>query len=318
MPSTPASISAISAIKSPGLASRGWVALATGLLLVEALLVFAWTHPVQEGRPAQAWAALQALWMMEVGGVTLGTVVMVGFAAQIVDGAMGMAYGLLSTSFLLSIGVPPAVASASVHIAEMGTTGASGLAHWRAGNVNGRLWRRLVLPGAVGALLGAALLSQIDGKALRPFIDGYLLLAALWLLAQALLKHKVPASDASPSHKATGLAASAGGFLDAVGGGGWGPVVTGSLLSRSADARRIIGTVCAAEFVIATVTGVALAFAVGLMHWQIIAALLLGGVIAAPLAARMCGLLPQRALRIAVGLLLLGLSLRSLWKSFAA
>lgn len=307
---------------SPGIknsssaATRGLVALAIALLLVEALLVFGWTHPPQSGRPGELWQSLLALWQMEVGGVKLGTVVMVGFAAQIVDGAMGMAYGLLSTSFLLSVGVPPAVASASVHIAEMGTTGTSGLAHWRAGNVDGRLWRRLVLPGAVGALLGAALLSQIDGKALRPWIDGYLLLAALCLLAQALLRHRVPAADSGPSHRSTGVAASAGGFLDAVGGGGWGPVVTGSLLSRSADARRIIGTVCAAEFVIATVTGVSLALAVGLMHWQIIAALLLGGVIAAPLAARLCGLLPQRALRIAVGLLLLGLSLRSLWNYF--
>lgn len=297
---------------------RPWVVLATAVFLVEVLLVLAWTHPLDEGKPGQLWASLQALWRMEVGGVQLGTVVMVGFAAQLVDGAMGMAYGLLSTSFLLSIGVPPAVASASVHIAEMGTTGTSGLAHWRAGNVDARLWRRLVLPGVIGALLGVALLSQIDGKALRPLIDVYLLLAALWLLAQALLRHRAPGSDASPSRRSTGVAAGAGGFLDAVGGGGWGPVVTGSLLSRSANARRIIGTVCAAEFVIATVTGVSLALAVGLMHWQIIAALLLGGVIAAPLAARLCGLLPQRALRIAVGLLLLGLSLRSLWHFLAA
>jgi uncharacterized membrane protein YfcA len=299
-------------------ATRVLVVLATGLLLAEALLVLGWSHPVQAGRPGQLWDSLQALWLMEVGGVRLGTVVMVGFAAQLVDGAMGMAYGLLSTSFLLSIGVAPAVASASVHLAEMGTTGASGLAHWRAGNVQRRLWWRLVLPGAAGALLGSALLAQIDGKALRPLIDGYLLLAALWLLTQALFRHRIPAAGASPSKRATGMAATAGGFLDAVGGGGWGPVVTGSLLARSADARRIIGTVCAAEFVIATVTGLSLAFAVGLMHWQIIASLLLGGVIAAPLGARLCGLVPQRALRVCVGLLLLGLAVPSLWGTLFA
>lgn len=286
-------------------------ALALGLLLLEGAALLAWQQPVGAALLHPLGDTLLGWWRYEVAGVQLGTVLLVGFAAQLVDGALGMAYGLCSTSFLLGLGLPPALASASVHVAEMGTTGASGLAHWRAGNVDMRLWRRLVLPGAVGALLGVGLLTQIDGKALKPWIDAYLLLTALWLLLGALRRRR-PASVPAGERR-VGLLATAGGLLDALGGGGWGPIVTGNLLRRADQARVVIGTVCAAEFMIAAITGIALALSVGLLHWQIIAALLLGGVLAAPLAARLCGLLPQRLLLLAVGLLLAGLSLRSLW-----
>jgi uncharacterized protein len=255
---------------------------------------------------------LPTAWLFaEVAGAPLWAVLLVGFAAQLVDGALGMAFGLVSTTFLLGLGVPPALASASVHVAEIGTTGASALAHWRAGNVDRRLWWRLVLPGAAGALAGVALLATLDGAALKPFVAAYLVLAALWLLWRAAWRWQHHRQQRSP-HRSAPVAAVAGGFLDAVGGGGWGPVVTGTLMQHSHDPRRVIGTVNAAEFVLAVLTGTTLALAVGLTHWSLIAALAAGGLVAAPLGPLLAARLPQRLLLAAVGVLLLVVSLLTL------
>jgi uncharacterized protein len=289
-------------------------AVAGTLLLAELLLVWA-LRPTASTPPwAQAWTALMSLLQTEVGGVALGWVLLAGFVAQLVDGALGMAFGLLSTATLLASGLPPAVASASVHVAEIGTTGASTLAHWRAGNINFRLWRRLVLPGALGGLLGVLLLTQLSAAWLRPLVNGYLLLCAASLLWRAWRWTHSAAGGDLHGRSTRPLAVGAG-FLDAVGGGGWGPVMTGSLLSGSAGAgspRHVIGSVNAAEFVLALVTGIALAVAVGLTHWPVIAALVAGGLLAAPLGPWLCKRAPPRVLLAVVGLVLAAVAVTAL------
>ncbi|MBP0580861.1 sulfite exporter TauE/SafE family protein [Labrys sp. LIt4] len=239
------------------------------------------------------------------------TAAAVGLLAQIVDGALGMAYGVTSTTFLLSAGVPPAAASASVHIAEIFTTGFSGLAHWRLGNVDGRLFARLLIPGVVGAVLGAYLVTTIDGELLAPWISAYLLLLGLYIVSKAFRTIHVrtdPPTFVAPL-------AVAGGFVDAIGGGGWGPVVTTSLLGTGQDPRTTIGSVNAAEFFLAIASGFSFALLGGFTHWTTIAGLVFGGLFAAPLAALLVRQLPTRALLVIVGVLITSLSAWNLWKA---
>ncbi|PRH84948.1 hypothetical protein C5L14_23615 [Labrys okinawensis] len=239
------------------------------------------------------------------------TAAAVGLLAQIVDGALGMAYGVTSTTFLLSAGVPPAAASASVHIAEIFTTGFSGLAHWRLGNVDGRLFARLLIPGVVGAVLGAYLVTTIDGELLAPWISAYLLLLGLYIVSKAFRTIHVrtdPPTFVAPL-------AVAGGFVDAIGGGGWGPVVTTSLLGTGQDPRTTIGSVNAAEFFLAIASGFSFALLGGFTHWTTIAGLVFGGLFAAPLAALLGRQLPTRALLVIVGVLITSLSAWNLWKA---
>ncbi|MFC3692331.1 sulfite exporter TauE/SafE family protein [Chenggangzhangella methanolivorans] len=241
------------------------------------------------------------------------TAVAVGLFAQMVDGALGMAYGVTSTTFLLSTGVPPAAASASVHIAEIFTTGFSGLSHWKLGNVDGRLFRRLLIPGIVGAVTGAFVVTSIDGDILKPFIAGYLLLIGVYIIIKAFRTIRIrtePPTFIAP----LGLA---GGFVDAVGGGGWGPVVTTSLVGGGQDPRTTIGSVNAAEFFLAITSGFSFALLGGFTHWTTIAGLVFGGIFAAPLAALLVKKLPTRVLMITVGVLITSLSLFNLYKALA-
>jgi hypothetical protein len=234
--------------------------------------------------------------------------VAVGFAAQLVDGAIGMAYGLTSTTILLSVGYPPAVASASVHAAEVFTTGASGISHWRFGNIQWSLMRRLALPGMIGGALGAYLLTSVEGDAIRPFISVYLLAMGAYILWRAL--RKVAIDDEPPKWIAP--LGFGGGFLDAVGGGGWGPMVTSTLIGRGTTPRFAIGSVNAAEFFVTATISVAFLATIGLELWPIIAGLILGGALAAPLAAYVTQKLPDQPLMILVGSVIILLSLRGL------
>ncbi len=236
----------------------------------------------------------------------------VGLLAQMVDGALGMAYGVTSTTFLLSTGVPPAAASASVHIAEIFTTGFSGLSHWKLGNVNPRLFKRLLIPGVIGAVTGAYFVTSLDGDVLRPWISAYLLLIGLYIISKAFRAIRIRTEP--PTYVAPlGLV---GGFVDAVGGGGWGPVVTTSLLGSGQDPRTTIGSVNAAEFFLALASGFSFALLGGFTHWTTIAGLILGGLFAAPFAALLVRALPTRTLLIIVGLLISGLSLYNLSRVF--
>lgn len=234
--------------------------------------------------------------------------IIVGFIAQLIDGALGMAYGVSSTSFLLSIGVPPAAASASVHTAEVFTTFVSGVSHLKFGNVDKQLFRKLLIPGIIGGVIGAYVLTAVPGNRIKPFVGIYLLIMGLMILRKAfkVIKEKRVETKLLPL-------ATAGGFFDAIGGGGWGPIVTSTLMARGHSPRFSIGSVNLAEFFVTIAEAATFFTILGLVHWQVIVGLLIGGVIAAPMAAYVCKRLPSRALMIIVGILITVLSIRTIY-----
>lgn len=239
--------------------------------------------------------------------------ILVGFIAQSIDGALGMAYGVSSNTFLLSIGIPPAAASASVHMAEVVTTGISGFSHWQLGNVDRSLIKRLLIPGVIGGVLGAYVLTTIPGEKIKPFISAYLLVMGVVILYKTLFK-KPQTRPVTSKLAPLGLI---GGFLDAIGGGGWGPVVTSTLVMRGKHPRYAIGTVNMTEFFVTLAQSVTFFLTIGLTHWQVTLGLLIGGAIAAPLAAVLTRKLPVRALTASVGVIITILSLRTIYLSIA-
>lgn len=239
--------------------------------------------------------------------------VAVGFAAQMVDGAIGMAYGLSATSVLLSFGIPPATASASVHAAEVFTTGISGASHWRFGNVQWKTVWKLAIPGMAGGALGAYVLTSVPPETIKPVVTVYLLLMGCWIILKAL---RANLSTGSPPKWLAPLGFG-GGFLDAAGGGGWGPVVTSTLLGHGATPRYTIGSVNAAEFFVTLAISVTFLGTIGLDLWPIIAGLILGGAMAAPLAAYVTKTIPDRPLMMMVGVIILILSIRGLVQALA-
>lgn len=235
--------------------------------------------------------------------------ILVGFIAQMVDGAIGMAYGVMSTSVMLSFGVPPATASACVHAAETFTTGASGMAHWKLGNVDRRLIWRLAVPGAIGGAIGAYVLTNIDGDAIKPYISGYLLLIGIFIIYKAV--HRKHSFVDEPPNNVTPLGL-AGGFVDAIGGGGWGPIVTSTLLGQGNHPRYTIGSVNMAEFFVTLTISATFILTIGLELWPTILGLVIGGIIAAPFAALAAKHFPPKILMIVVGIVIMLLSLRTI------
>lgn len=231
----------------------------------------------------------------------------VGFIAQMIDGALGMAYGVSSTTFLLSIGIPPAAASASVHTAEIFTSGISGLSHLKLGNVDKELFKKLLIPGVIGGVLGAYVLTAIPGKTIKPFVTLYLLVMGLIVLRKAF--KKTGETEVKTKLVPLGLV---GGFFDAIGGGGWGPIVTSTLVARGNHPRFAIGSVNLAEFFVTVAEVAAFITTIGLTHWQIILGLVIGGALAAPLAAYACNKMPPRVLMFIVGMLITILSVRTI------
>ena len=238
--------------------------------------------------------------------------VAVGVIAQTIDGALGMAYGITSTTFLLATGVSPAVATASVHIAEVFTTGVSGIAHVRMKNVNPKLFLRLLVPGITGAIVGALVVTSVDGDLIKPFIAAYLLLMGLYLISKVY--RKVKAARHEPRHVAK--LALFGGFVDSVGGGGWGPVVTTTLVSSGHDPRTTIGSVNFAEFFLTFGSAIAFSLLVSDGPWPVVAGLVVGGVCAAPLAAFLTRTFHARTLLILVGVLISIVSAYNLYTAF--
>ncbi len=234
--------------------------------------------------------------------------VTVGLVAQMVDGAVGMAYGVTSSSVLLSFGMHPATVSACVHASETFTTAASGAAHWKLGNVDKRLIARLAVPGMIGGALGAYVLSNISGDTIKPIIAIYLLLMGVYIVWKAL--QPPPVLHEPPRHVAP--LGFVGGFVDSVGGGGWGPIVTSALIGQGTTPRYAIGTVNLAEFFVALTVTLTFLFTIGLELWPIIAGLVLGGILAAPFAALVTKHLPDKPLMIIVGCVIVLLSLRTL------
>jgi uncharacterized protein len=236
--------------------------------------------------------------------------VAIGFAAQLIDGAIGMAYGITATSMLMSMGVPPATASASVHAAEVFTTAASGTAHWRMGNVDRKLVVRLAAPGMLGGGVGAFILATVPGDSIRPYVSVYLLVMGIVILWRAIWKSV--GARAAPKH--VGAMGLVGGFLDAVGGGGWGAMVTSTLIGRGVQPRFAIGSANAAEFFVTAIITATFVATIGLSLWPVITGLVIGGVLAAPFAAYATKHLPDQPVMILVGVVVILLSLRTLTK----
>ena len=234
--------------------------------------------------------------------------VIIGFVAQMIDGAIGMAYGVTASSVLLSLGIPPATASACVHAAETFTTGASGIAHWRFGNVDRKLLVRLAIPGMIGGAIGAYALTELPGDALKPFISAYLLLLGVFIVWKALAVRPLEA----PQPRAVAPLGFFGGVVDAIGGGGWGPIVTSTLLSQGTTPRYAIGSVNMAEFFVTLTISTTFFLTVGLSLWPIIVGLIIGGVIAAPFAAVATKHIPDQVLMLLVGCVVVLLSLRTI------
>lgn len=229
--------------------------------------------------------------------------VLAGFLAQLVDGALGMGYGVTSASILLSTGVNPAAISGSIHTAEMFASGASGYSHYKFGNVNKKLFRKLVIPGVIGAVAGALLLvflgDQYSGY-IRPVMACYTLFLGVKILLNAFRK----SNPQKKFRKFIPLAA-AGGFLDSFGGGGWGPIVTTTLITNGRSPRFVIGTVSLTEFFVTLASAFSFFILLGVTHLQTIVALIIGGLIAAPVAAKLAGKLPRKTAFILLGILVI-------------
>ncbi|HET9811990.1 MAG TPA: sulfite exporter TauE/SafE family protein [Sphingomicrobium sp.] len=237
--------------------------------------------------------------------------ILIGFAAQLVDGALGMAFGVISTTLFVTLGVPPAVASAGVHTVECFTTGVSGISHIVHRNVDWKLLLRLALPGVIGAILGAYALTQIDAGTVKPFVLAYLAAIGLYLVYRGVRypPHHKPPRIVEP----LGLA---GGFLDAAGGGGWGPVVTGNLLVQGAEPRRTIGTVNSAEFLVTLSASITFIAALGLQTFSMATlGLLIGGVAAAPIAAVVARRTRPKLLLLMVGVIMTLTSLFGIYQA---
>jgi uncharacterized membrane protein YfcA len=247
----------------------------------------------------------------------LGMVV-VGYLAQFVDGTLGMGYGVFSASLLVSIGLYPIVASASIHMAKVVTTLLSGVSHFKFGNVKRDLVLPLATPGAIGGVAGAYFLASVPGKTIKPFVAVILLTMGLLILYRALVQKKSVASgnNGHSRVKLTVLGLVAG-FMDAVGGGGWGPIATPSLiLSGNDEPRQVVGSINLVEFFVTLAETLTFLIMVGpeAFRWDIVVALLIGGAIAAPTAAFLCKRLPQKVLVGLIGVLLIGLNIRTFFQ----
>ena len=246
---------------------------------------------------------------------SLVLIALAGFGAQLVDGSLGMGYGVTSASLLLATGLAPALASASVNLAQLGTTLSSGTAHWRAGNVDWAIVRRLALPGGLGSLAGAMLLSSLSTAAARPVMAVLLLLLGVGVIVRFLTRPPQRDHEGGAWTRSRGFLGPlglVGGFVNATGGGGWGPVVTSTLLTTGPAApRRVIGSVSTAEFVVTVCASLGFVVGLGLggLHVGTILALMLGGVLAAPIAALLAGKLPPAVLGVAVGSMIVNLNL---------
>lgn len=227
--------------------------------------------------------------------------VAIGFFAQLVDGALGMAFGLLSTTSLLAVGIPPAMASAMTHIAEIFTTAASGASHTYQRNIDWRLVARLAPAGMIGGVLGAYGVSNIDGDVIEPFVSAYLMLVGIYILFKAFR----PVWVREVRDWAVPFIGLGGGVLDAAGGGGWGPIVTTSLIGRGHEPRKVIGSASLTEFLVTLTISATFVFTLGWSDLGSAVGLVLGGMLAAPIGALVVKRLPVRPLLIAVSLIII-------------
>jgi uncharacterized membrane protein YfcA len=237
-----------------------------------------------------------------------------GFLAQLVDGALGMGYGVTSATILLSAGVNPAAISGSIHTAELFASGASGYSHYRFGNVNKKLFKALLIPGVIGAIFGAILLVKFGSSSsnyIKPVLAIYTLLLGGRILFNAFRSQRV-----QKKFKHHGWLAAVGGFLDSFGGGGWGPIVTTTLITKGRSPKYVIGSVSLSEFFVTLSSAFTFFIFLGVTHWQTIIGLIIGGLIAAPIAAKLAGRLPKKTSFILLGMLVIVWSGKILWSVF--
>jgi uncharacterized membrane protein YfcA len=249
--------------------------------------------------------------------------VIVGFIAQLIDGSLGMAYGVTSTTLLLAFGITPAVASASVHLAEVVTTAASGASHIKFGNVDRDMVIKLIIPGSLGAFVGACFLSNLPGDFIKPYVSLFLLALGFYIMYRFLFLSA--RQDSQPPKKFSnkqliplGLVA---GFLDATGGGGWGPIATPVLLAnKGMEARKVVGTVDTSEFAVALSATIGFVISLGWdqVNWYWVGTLMLGGIIAAPIAAWLVRKMPSHLLGVLVGGLIILTNVRTLLHAWEA
>ena len=253
---------------------------------------------------------------MELFGFDLGAIVpfiLIGFAAQMVDGALGMAFGVITNTLLVGVlGMPPALASQRVHVVECFTTATSGISHLLHGNIDKRLFLRLAVPGVIGGVTGAYVLSSIDASIVKPFVLAYLAGVGIYLLVRGIF---YPPKMREAKHVAPlGLI---GGFLDAAGGGGWGPVVTSNLLIQGADPRKVVGTVNSVEFFLTVAISATFIFHLGIADLAgATAGLLIGGIIAAPFGAYAAKHFSPKLMLILVGVVLTITSAYGIWTAW--
>jgi hypothetical protein len=233
-----------------------------------------------------------------------------GFVAQMIDGALGMAYGVTASTFLLTVGVPPSAVSASVHTSEIFTSGVSGYMHLKFGNVNSKLFKKILFPGVLGAIVGAYALSSLEKYIyiIKPLVAIYTLILGI-LIIQKALKKRV---EKRPIKK-IGWLAMAGGTLDSIGGGGWGPIVTSTLIARGRHPKYTIGSVNLAEFFVSLASSVTFISIIGFSHWQVVLGLILGGMVSAPIAATLSRRLPIKTMMIMVGTIVIIVSVRIIY-----
>ncbi|WP_394235196.1 sulfite exporter TauE/SafE family protein [Niallia oryzisoli] len=245
----------------------------------------------------------------------------IGFLAQLIDGALGMAYGVTSSSLLLAFSIAPAVASASVHLSEVVTTAASGVSHIKFGNVDKSVVYKLIIPGSIGAFLGATFLSNIPGELAKPYVSIFLLVLGLYVLFRFLFNYR-PSSGNGQSTLTKKQAIPLGfiaGFMDATGGGGWGPIATPVLLSKNdMSARRVVGTVDTSEFAIAVSASLGFFISLGWaqVNWLWVTALIIGGVIAAPIAAWLVQKVHPQLMGVLVGGFIIFVNSRTLFTTW--
>lgn len=240
---------------------------------------------------------------------------LVGFSAEVVAGSMGMGYGVICTTILLALNVPPPVISASIHSAESFTSAAGSISHWQLGNINKKLAIALAIPAIIGAVIGAVLLTYVGeryAKITKPFIAVYSMYLGIRILQNAFKKREI-----NQKKKATKITALAliGGFIDSFGGGGWGPLVTGTFIKNGHTPRYVIGSSTLAKCILTIASAITFIFTIGIHHWNIVAGLLIGGIVTAPFSAMLTAKLPTRKMFIAVGIVVIFCSLITIYRA---
>ena len=298
--------------KENGEKERRFRKIATWSLLAFALMLIG--HFIFSYIPFREIASSTVDWYKTL-DANFHVMLLAGFLAQLVDGALGMGYGVTSATILLSAGVNPAAISGSIHTAEMFASGASGYSHYKFGNVNKKLFKALLIPGVIGAVFGAILLTKLGDTHvdyIRPIMAAYTLFLGMRILIMAFRTQRN-----QKKFRKYGVLAGIGGFFDSFGGGGWGPIVTSTLVAKGRSPRYVIGSVSLTEFFVTLASAFTFFTLLGVSHWQTIVALIVGGLLAAPLAARLTGKMPRKTSFVLLGLLVIFWSVRILWNIFA-